>query len=60
MYELVQNLLSAAWYGQPGDGPSDKPAEAVADAAAEVSERLHRDLDACFQAIHDQLSEPRS
>lgn len=55
MYELMQNLLVAAWYGQPAESADEtSPDEA---AAGEASERLHRDLDACFQAIHEQISE---
>lgn len=55
MYELMQSLLVAAWYGQPSEDAIDAaPDEA---AACSVGERLHRDLDACFQAIHEQISE---
>ncbi|BBD39924.1 hypothetical protein N7E70_007025 [Aminobacter sp. NyZ550] len=55
MYELLQNLLAATWYGQPAEGVGD----ALPDEAATggVSERLHSDLDTCFQAIHEQISE---
>ncbi|SUU88139.1 hypothetical protein EDC40_104270 [Aminobacter aminovorans] len=55
MYELMQNLLVAAWYGQPSEHATD----AVPDepAVGSVGDRLHRDLDACFQAIHEQISE---
>ncbi|WP_432286483.1 hypothetical protein SLT36_06995 [Aminobacter sp. BA135] len=55
MFELMQNLLVAAWYGQPSEDTTDVvPDEAVVGS---VGDRLHRDLDACFQVIHDQISE---
>ncbi|MDR7221637.1 hypothetical protein [Aminobacter aminovorans] len=55
MYELLQNLLVAAWYGQPAEDARDAVPDEV--AASGAGERLHRDLDACFQAIHEQISE---
>ncbi|QOF69810.1 hypothetical protein IG197_18395 [Aminobacter sp. SR38] len=54
MYELLQNLLVTAWYGQPaGDADDVAQDDVTADGAGE---RLHRDLDACFQVIHEQIS----
>jgi len=54
MYELLQNLLVMAWNGPPADDAGDVGSE---EAAAGAGERLHRDLDACFQAIQAQISE---
>jgi hypothetical protein len=55
MYELLQNLLVTAWYGQPA-GDADEVAQEDVTAGG-AGERLHRDLDACFQVIHEQISE---
>lgn len=55
MYELLQDLLVTAWYGQPADDANDAAPENV--TAGGAGERLRRDLDACFQAIHEQISE---
>jgi hypothetical protein len=56
MYQFLQNFLASAWHGQPADA-NDPVLDVV--TAGDVSERLHRDLDACFQAIHEQISEPK-
>ncbi|CAI2932792.1 hypothetical protein [Aminobacter niigataensis] len=54
MFELLQNLLAAAFHGKPADEARDGVLEDVTGSAA--SERLHRDLDTCFQAIHEQIA----
>lgn len=54
MFELLQNLLAAAFYDRPADDAHDTPLDDAAVTTA--NERLHRDLDACFQAIHDQIA----
>ncbi|MDH4987729.1 hypothetical protein QEZ47_19830 [Aminobacter anthyllidis] len=56
MYEFLQNFLASAWHGLPA-ATNDPVLDVV--TAGDVSERLHRDLDACFQAIHEQISEPK-
>ncbi len=56
MYQFLQNFLASAWHGQPADA-NDPVLDVV--TAGDASERLHRDLDACFQAIHEQISEPK-
>ncbi|WP_156381198.1 hypothetical protein [Aminobacter sp. DSM 101952] len=55
MFELLQNLLAAAFPGKPADEAHD----AALDEVTAASERLHRDLDTCFQAIQDQISDLR-
>lgn len=54
MFELLQNLLAAAFLGKPAAQARDAALEDVTGSTA--SERLHRDLDTCFQAIHEQIS----